>query len=115
MADKIFWSKAVVESSSVRALLGAQTGPNPTDRGKNESKRHVISDGRGVPLALIHIGANIYDSQAATPLVDSNPSIKWPGGGRRRRPHELYAARAYDAEDKIRKLLRQRKIVPRIA
>ncbi|MFM7114794.1 MAG: transposase, partial [Planctomycetota bacterium] len=88
---------------------GAQTGPNPTDRGKNRSKRHVISDGQGVPLALIHTGANVHDSQAAMPLVDSIPSIKCPGGGRRRRPDSLYADRAYDAEDKIRKPLRQRR------
>jgi len=52
LADKIDWTKAVVDSSSVRALFGgAQTGPNPTDRGKNGSKRHVISDGvGGLPL-----------------------------------------------------------------
>ncbi|MFM7539597.1 MAG: transposase, partial [Planctomycetota bacterium] len=94
---------------------GAQTGPNPTDRGKNGSKRHVISDGQGIPLALIHTGANVHDSQAAMPLVDSIPSIKRPGNGRRRRPDSLYADRAYDAEDKIRKPLRQKGIIPRIA
>jgi transposase len=82
---------------------------------QNDSKRHVISDGQGIPLALIHTGANVHDSQAAMPLVDSIPSIKRPGGGRRRRPDSLYADRAYDAEDKIRKPLRQRRITPRIA
>lgn len=64
---------------------------------------------------MIHTGANVHDSQAAMPLVDSIPSIKRPGGGRRRRPDSLYADRAYDAEDKIRKPLRQRRIIPRIA
>ncbi len=28
---------------------GAQTGPNPTDRGRKGSKHHVISDGQGLP------------------------------------------------------------------
>ena len=64
---------------------------------------------------MIHTGANIHDSQAAMPLVDSIPSIKRPGGGRRRRPDSPYADRAYDSEDKIRKPLRQRRIIPRIA
>src|SRR5262249_49991363 len=34
-ADKIDWSRAAVDSSFARALGGgAETGPNPTDRGK---------------------------------------------------------------------------------
>src|SRR2546426_5265409 len=33
-------------------VWGSQTGPNPTDRAKPGSKRHVICDGRGVPLAV---------------------------------------------------------------
>jgi len=31
---------------------GLQTGPNPTDRAKLGSKRHLICDGRGIPLAI---------------------------------------------------------------
>lgn len=29
------------------------TGRNPTDRGKAGSKRHLLTDGRGVPLAVV--------------------------------------------------------------
>jgi transposase len=94
---------------------GAQTGPNPTDRGKNGSKRHVVCDGNGVPLAVFHTGANIHDSQQAIPLIDAIPPIKRPGGGRRRRPDKAFADRAYDAEDKIRQALRNRGIEPFIA
>src|SRR5215469_9634738 len=37
---KIDWSRAVVDGSSVRAVLGgAETGPKPTDRAKPGSKR----------------------------------------------------------------------------
>ena len=55
LAYRIDRSKAVVDSRSVRALYlgGAKTGPNPTDRGKNGSKRHLISDCKGIPLAVI--------------------------------------------------------------
>jgi transposase len=31
---------------------GAKTGPNPTDMAKAGSKRHLICDGQGVPLAI---------------------------------------------------------------
>ena len=34
-------SRAVVDSSSLRALRGGETGPNPTDRRKAGSKHHV--------------------------------------------------------------------------
>lgn len=47
--------------------------------------------------------------------MDAIPAIKCPREGRRRRPDTLYADRAYDAEAKIRKPLRQRQIIPMIA
>src|SRR5262245_56553491 len=31
---------------------GEQTGPNPTDRGKTGTKRHLMVDATGIPLAL---------------------------------------------------------------
>ena len=97
------------------AFWGAQTGPNPTDRGKNGSKRHVVCDGKGTPLAITHTGANVHDSQEAITLIDAIPPIKRPGGGRRKRPDKAYADRAYDAEEKIRVPLRQRGITPFVA
>jgi transposase len=97
------------------AFWGAQTGPNPTDRGKNGSKRHLVCDGQGTPLGIMHTGANVHDSQAAIPLIDAIPPIKRPGGGRRKRPDQAFADRAYDAEEKIRVPLRQRGIEPLIA
>ncbi len=97
------------------AFWGAKTGPNPTDRGKNGSKRHLIVDGQGTPLAIEHTGANVHDSEMAIALVDSIPPIKQPRGRPRRRPDEVLADRAYDAETKIRRPLRQRHVVPLIA
>jgi len=94
---------------------GAKTGPNPTDRGKNGSKRHLIVDGQGTPLAIEHTGANVHDSEMAIALVDGIPPIKQPRGRPRKRPDEVLADRAYDAEQKIRKPLRQRKTEPLIA
>jgi transposase len=64
--DQIDWTRAVVDSCSIRAVYGDQTGPNPTDRAKRGSKRHLICDGRGVPLAVRLTGANRNDSQEAS-------------------------------------------------
>ncbi|MFO0790902.1 MAG: IS5 family transposase [Pirellulales bacterium] len=116
LVDNIDWSKVAIDSCSVRALFGGpHTGPNPTDRGKNGSKRHIACDGQGTPLAITHTAANVHDSQAAIPLIDAIPPIKRPGGGRRKRPDAAFADRAYDAEEKIRAPLRQRGIKPFIA
>jgi transposase len=55
---EVDWSRAVVDRCSVRAVCGGtQTGPNPTDRAKRGSKRHVICEARGVPLAIRLPGA----------------------------------------------------------
>ena len=116
LADQIDWSTSAIDSCSVRASFwGAKTGPNPTDRGKNGSKRHLMVDGTGTPLAIAHTGANCHDSEMAIPLVDAVPPIKQPRGAPRKRPDEVLADRAYDAEAKIRKPLRKRGIKPLLA
>ena len=64
--DQIDWSRAVVDSCSIRVVHGGDhTGPNPTARAKRGSKRHLICDGRGVPLPVRLTGANRNDSQEA--------------------------------------------------
>ena len=69
----IDWSHAVVDSCLVRAVCGGtETGPNPTDRAKRGSRRHLICDGKGIPLAIRLTGANRNDSQEeALTLVDA--------------------------------------------
>jgi putative transposase len=47
------------------------TGANPTDRGKCGSKRHLLTDGRGVPLALVLSGANRTDMKRLEDLLDA--------------------------------------------
>jgi transposase len=57
-------ARAVVDSAALRALQGGEhTGPNPTDRAKKGCKRHLITDGNGLPL-VVQIGpANRRDEQ----------------------------------------------------
>jgi transposase len=114
-ADQIDWSRAAVDSSSVRALGGGEkTGPNPTDRAKPGSKHHVITDGGGIPLATILTGANAADVSQLEPLVDAIPPVKGKPGHPRSRPDRVYADRAYDSEPH-RDRVRGRGIDPQIA
>src|SRR5262249_58922449 len=91
---------------------GPATGPNPTDRGKAGTKRHVMVDGQGIPLALTLSGANVRDGQMMEAPLEALEPIKRPCGRPRTRPAKLHADKAYDAADK-RQVLRQRGITPR--
>ena len=113
--DQIDWSRAVVDSCSIRAVHGGDhTGPNPTDRAKRGSKRHLICDGRGVPLAVRLTGANRNDSQEALALVDAISPLHGERGLLWQRPDCVLGDRGYDAAA-IRRGLRARHIVPWIA
>jgi transposase len=93
----IEWHHAAVDSSSVRAVgAGEETGPNPVDRAKAGSKRHVLVDGRGAPLAIRLTPANRHDSKECLPLLDAVPSLVGPAGGRpRQRPEIVLGDAAY--------------------
>lgn len=96
---------------------GAQTGPNPVDRGKPGSKYHLVVDQRGIPLAVALSAANVHDSRLLEAVIDAIPEIVRPRGQRgrpRRRPGKLYADKGYDYP-RCRRALRARGIVPRIA
>ena len=46
------------------------TGRNPTDRGKSGTKRHLLTDGRGLPLAIVLTGAHRHDMKMLDSLLD---------------------------------------------
>jgi putative transposase len=50
---------------------GDQRGPNPTDRGKNGTKKHVLTDGQGGPLAAVIAAANINDHKLLEDTIDA--------------------------------------------
>jgi transposase len=111
------WSRASVDSLSVRQQGGEQTGPNPTDRGKPGSKYHLVVDRHDIPLTVRLSVANAHDATQLLPLIDVIPPIIGPRGkpGRpRKRPAKLHADKAYDSSD-LRRALRARSITPRVA
>ncbi|MGW5064106.1 IS5 family transposase [Streptomyces sp. NPDC004096] len=104
---------AAVDGSHVRALKrGAHTGPSPVDRARPGSKRHLITDRHGTPLAVTLTSGDRHDVTQLMPLLDAIPHIRGVRGRPRHRPRRLFADRGYD---KYRRLLRARGITPKIA
>ena len=93
---------------------GAETGPNPTDRGKAGTKRHLVVDGEGAPLGLTLSGANRHDSRMLAPILDAVPPVRGRRGRPRCRPHKLHADKGYDHR-RCRRGCRAPGVVPRIA
>lgn len=52
-------------------LGGSDTGPDPTNRGKLGTKRHVLGDRRGAPLGVVLSAANRNDMKLADATLDS--------------------------------------------
>lgn len=93
---------------------GEATGPNPTNRGKQGTKRHVVVERPGIPLAVLLTGANRHESQVLVELVDAIEPINRSWGRPSKRPKKLHADKAYDSWN-CRHGLRKRSITPRIA
>ena len=70
---------------------GAATGPNPTDRGKAGTKRHLLTDRHGLPLAFVLTGANVHDSVPLAELLDTAAPVRGKRGRPRQRPGKLHA------------------------
>ena len=57
--ESIAWHWQSIDGVMINAALARETvGPNPTDRGKKGSKRHLLVDERGVPISIVVTGAN---------------------------------------------------------
>jgi transposase len=93
---------------------GEKTGPNPTDRGKAGSKRHIVVERQGIPLTVRLTAANRPHGSVFTALLDGIQPIKRPRGRPRKRPDKLHADKAYDSAP-CRVALQRRGIKCRIA
>jgi putative transposase len=83
-----------MDSKSCPEPLGNEgSGRNPTDRGKQGIKLHLLVDKRGAPLSVIISSANRHDKSAAidvlVAVVVERPS----------KPQHLCADAAYDSAD----------------
>jgi IS5 family transposase len=81
------------------------------------TKRHIVVDRNGVPLAVTISGSNVHDSKWLEVTVDAIAPLRLPGkrrGRPRQRPVKLHADKGYDYA-RCRQALRRRGVIPRIA
>jgi putative transposase len=93
----IEWEWQSVDGAMTKAPFGtAATGANPTDRGKRGVKRSLLTDGAGIPLALVVDGANRHDVKLLTATLDGIV-IARPEASEEQ-PQHLCLDAAYDAD-----------------
>jgi hypothetical protein len=69
--EEIQWEWQAVDGAMTKAPLGkSTTGANPTDRGKKGTKRSFLTDGAGIPLAMVIEGANRHDVKLLCATLD---------------------------------------------
>jgi putative transposase len=67
----IEWEWQAVDGAMTKSPFGgAATGANPTDRGKKGTKRSLLTDGGGIPLAVVAAGANRHDMKLLAATLD---------------------------------------------
>ena len=74
------------------------TGPTPTDRGKLGTKRHVLTDGQGIPLSVVITAANTHDMKAAINTLD-NIVVKRRPSKKYKEKQNLYLDKGYDFQE----------------
>jgi transposase len=66
------WAWLAVDGQMIKAPKGGEaTGPNPTDRAKKGTKRSLLTDAGGLPLAVAIDGANRHDSALLKPTLQA--------------------------------------------
>lgn len=72
----IDWECRAMDGAIVKAPLGEKaTGANPTDRGKSGSKRSLLVEGKGIPLAVVVDGANRHDMKLVEPPLEAQQIV----------------------------------------
>src|SRR5918995_4232072 len=96
----IDWEWQAADTKLLAAPLGGEaTGPNPTDLGKLGTKRHLMVDGRGVPLAFHLSAANRHDLKGLSHLLDSGGLLALRPEPSDQAPQHLCLDKAYDAQE----------------
>lgn len=70
--EGIAWEWQSIDGSMNKAPMAKEgAGRNPTDREKTGTKRHILVDGRGVPLSVVVTGANRHDASQLQLVLSS--------------------------------------------
>lgn len=72
------WTWQSVDGAMTKAPLGGEaTGKNPTDRGKLGTKRSLMTEAAGIPVAVISDGANTHDIRLLQETIE-HCLDRWP-------------------------------------
>jgi putative transposase len=89
------------------------TGHNPTDRSKLGTKRHILTDKKGIPLSVVISSASTHDIKLVADVVDnivikrpSSYKTKKTGRGRRKNQH-LCLDKAYNSKQEEQELIKR--------
>lgn len=105
------WKWMSMDASIVKAPKGGDaTGPNPTDRAKSGSKRHIVTDSRGIPVAMNVSAANVPDCRMVDETLEALPQDFVADGNA---AFNLCMDKGYDSK-RVEREVRLRKIVPHI-
>ena len=108
----IDWEWQSVDGAMTKAPFGGgATGPNPTDRAKRGTKRSTLSEGHGLPLALVVAGANRHDMKLLAATLDA-PVVERPTPSEER-PQGLCLDAGYD-DDEVRAVAEAHGYTPHI-
>jgi putative transposase len=92
----------------MRGQGGTSRAPTPRIARKTGVTRHILTDGRGVPLAAEITGTNVHDKWFVGQTLDA-VVLRAPRGPRR--PEHLCLDKGYDYED-AEAAVRARRITP---
>ena len=84
---------------------GAMTGNNPTDRSKLGTKRHILTDKKGIPLSAVISSASTHDINLVTDVVDS--AIIRRRRERGRRKQHLCLDKGYNSKQEEQELIKR--------
>ena len=83
------------------------TGPNPTDRGKLGTKRHILTDRQDIPLSVVITAANTHDMKAAMHTLN-NIAVKRPFSKIYRKKQNLYLDKKYNFQEIENEVIKKR-------
>ncbi|MDR4512436.1 MAG: IS5 family transposase [Nitrososphaeraceae archaeon] len=81
-------------------------GHNPTDRSKLGSKRHILTDKKGIPLSTFITSANTHDVTVATNTID-NIVIKRPPPSKNKHKQNLCLDKAYHSKEVEQEIIKR--------
>ncbi len=107
------WQQSIDSISIKSPLGGAMTGHNPTDRSKLGTKRHILTDKKGIPLSVVISSASTHDIKLVIDVVDNRVIHKRPSSyktkkiERKRKLQHLCLDKAYNSEPEEKELIKR--------